>query len=50
MIGDADTVRETADDRQSPATEIRLVSVPLKIRLLLVAIFIVGCLLVFLPS
>jgi hypothetical protein len=50
MIGDADTVRETVDERESPATEIRPLSVPLKIRLLLVAVFIVGCLMVFLPS
>jgi hypothetical protein len=52
MIGDADSVRDTVDSRESPeATEPRpLPSVSLKIRLVLMSVFIVGWLMVFLPS
>jgi hypothetical protein len=52
MIGDADTVRETVDNLEYklPRETSPLTPVPFKIRLIIAAIFIVGCLLVFLPS
>jgi hypothetical protein len=52
MIGDADKVRETVDARgyKSPGEWSPLTPVPLKIRLIIAAIFIVSCLVVFLPS
>jgi hypothetical protein len=52
MIGNAPTVRETVDERQYtlPKEVGPLSPVALHIRLTIVAIFIVGCLLVFLPS
>jgi hypothetical protein len=53
MIGDADTVRETVDgerEYKSPGKRGPLTPVSLKIRLILAALFVAGCLLIFLPS
>jgi hypothetical protein len=52
MIGDAHTVRETADDRENtlPKETGPFAPIPLSVRLAIVAIFLGGCLLVVLPS
>jgi hypothetical protein len=52
MIGDAHTVRETVNDREDalPKETGPFSPVPLSILLAIVAIFVGGCLLVFLPS